>query len=72
MSAPTEYKFSGWMGLDNESYKGQLVEGEYEVKPFEENDVDIKISHCGICGTFSLPYSKTSLASASRETKNKD
>ncbi|CCX05361.1 chaperonin 10-like protein [Pyronema domesticum] len=51
MSAPTEYKFSGWMGLDNESYKGQLVEGEYEVKPFEENDVDIKVSHCGICGS---------------------
>lgn len=52
MSTPTtNYKFRGWIGLDENSAKGNLVEGEYEVKPFEETDVDIKISHCGICGT---------------------
>lgn len=28
-----------------------MVWKEYEPKPFEENDVDIKITHCGICGS---------------------
>lgn len=46
-----EYKFSGWVGLDANSV-GNLVEQEYNVKPFEETDVDIKITHCGICGKF--------------------
>ncbi|KAI5851036.1 hypothetical protein BZA05DRAFT_430378 [Tricharina praecox] len=45
-----EYKFSGWVGLDANSV-GNLVEQEYNVKPFEETDVDIKITHCGICGS---------------------
>ncbi|KAF8243424.1 zinc-binding dehydrogenase [Wilcoxina mikolae CBS 423.85] len=46
-----QYKFCGWMGLDAKSVEGNLVEREYEVKPFDENDVDIKITHCGICGS---------------------
>jgi hypothetical protein len=45
-----EYNFRGWIGLDAQSADGNLVEREYEVKTFEENDVDIKITHCGICG----------------------
>ena len=45
------YKFEGWMGLDAESAKGKLVWQEFKPKPFEETDVDIEITHCGICAT---------------------
>lgn len=45
------YKFQGWMGLDKDATKGQMVWQEYEPKTWTENDVDIKITHCGICGS---------------------
>ncbi|KAG4421367.1 hypothetical protein IFR04_005550 [Cadophora malorum] len=45
------YKFAGWMGLDKESEKGKMVWQEYEPKTWTEDDVDIKITHCGICGS---------------------
>jgi alcohol dehydrogenase (NADP+) len=44
------YKFQGWMGLDKDSVKGKMVWQEYEPKTWTEDDVDIKITHCGICG----------------------
>lgn len=47
----TDYKFSGWMGLDKESVKGKMVWQEYEPKTWTEDDIDIKITHCGICGS---------------------
>ncbi|KIX04500.1 uncharacterized protein Z518_05370 [Rhinocladiella mackenziei CBS 650.93] len=47
----TSYKFQGWMGLDPESANGKMVWREFEPKPFEDTDVDIRITHCGICGT---------------------
>lgn len=47
----SEYKFQGWMGLDKASSQGNMVWQEYTPKPFEETDVDIKITHCGICGS---------------------
>ncbi|KAK3074654.1 hypothetical protein LTR53_002732 [Teratosphaeriaceae sp. CCFEE 6253] len=47
-----DYKFKGWLGKDKESAKGNMVWGEFpKVKPFEETDVDIQITHCGICGS---------------------
>lgn len=46
-----EYKFQGWLGLDAESVNGKMVWKEYEPKPFEETDVDIKITHSGVCGS---------------------
>lgn len=45
------YKFEGWMGLDAESAKGKLVWQRFDPKPFEETDVDIEITHCGVCAT---------------------
>jgi len=47
----TDYKFKGWVGLDKDSVNGKLVEQEYEPKPWEETDVDIEITHCGVCGS---------------------
>lgn len=49
MSSPA--KFEGWLGKSPESVKGNMVWGEFEPKKFEETDVDIKITHCGICGS---------------------
>lgn len=46
-----DYKFEGWMGLDKDSADGKMVWQEFEPKPWEETDVDIKITHCGICGS---------------------
>lgn len=51
MSLPQAPKtFQGWLGKDKSSI-GNLEFGEYEPKPFEETDVDIAITHCGICGS---------------------
>lgn len=49
MSVP--YKFQGWMGLDKDSVHGKMVWQEFEPKTWTEDDVDIKITHCGICGS---------------------
>jgi alcohol dehydrogenase (NADP+) len=43
--------FQGWMGLDKDSAEGNMVWQSFEPKKWEETDVDIKISHCGICGS---------------------
>lgn len=47
----TDYKFEGWVALDKTAGKGNMVWQEFEPKEWEETDVDIKISHCGICGS---------------------
>ncbi|KAL2865858.1 NAD(P)-dependent alcohol dehydrogenase [Aspergillus lucknowensis] len=49
--AQQDYKFEGWLGLDEKSAAGNMVWREFEPKPWEETDVDIKITHCGICGS---------------------
>lgn len=45
----SDYKFEGWLGMDEHSM-GKMQWKEYQPKPFEETDVDIQISHSGICG----------------------
>lgn len=47
----TDYKFAGWMGLDKDSVNGKMVWQEYDPKPWAETDVDIKITHSGICAS---------------------
>lgn len=48
MAAP---KFEGWLGKTPESVKGKMEWGPYEPKKWTEDDVDIEISHCGVCGS---------------------
>ncbi|KAK4502367.1 hypothetical protein PRZ48_005792 [Zasmidium cellare] len=43
--------FEGWCGLAPDSADGKMVWQGYEPKPWEEDDVDIEISHCGVCGS---------------------
>ncbi|CRK18658.1 Methylthioribulose-1-phosphate dehydratase [Verticillium dahliae VDG1] len=47
----TDYKFEGWLGHDASSAEGKMVWGEFEPKKWTEEDVDIQVSHCGICGS---------------------
>ena len=47
----TDYKFMGWMGLDKDADQGKMVWQEFEPKTWEETDVDIKVTHCGVCGS---------------------
>ncbi|KAL8650638.1 MAG: hypothetical protein Q9226_005059 [Calogaya cf. arnoldii] len=39
-------RFEGWFGLDKDTGVGGMKWQEFEPKKFEENDVDIKITHC--------------------------
>ncbi|KAH8724266.1 chaperonin 10-like protein [Phaeosphaeriaceae sp. PMI808] len=43
--------FQGWLGKDETSIKGKMEWGDFEPKKWSEDDVDIEISHCGICGS---------------------
>lgn len=45
------YKFEGWVGEDASSVEGHLVWKEFQPKQWEETDVDIKITHCGVCAS---------------------
>ena len=47
----TDYKFQGWLGHDPSSVEGKMQWQQYEPKTWEETDVDIKVTHCGICGS---------------------
>ncbi|KAH8755190.1 putative zinc-binding alcohol dehydrogenase [Hyaloscypha sp. PMI_1271] len=47
----TDYKFEGWLGSDKSSVDGKMVWQEFEPKEWEETDIDIKVTHCGICGS---------------------
>ncbi|KAH8900339.1 putative NADP-dependent alcohol dehydrogenase C 2 [Thozetella sp. PMI_491] len=47
----TENKFHGWLGESPESAHGKMVWKEFTPKTWTEDDVDIKITHCGICGS---------------------
>lgn len=49
MAAPTS--FEGWLGKTPESVKGKMEWGSFEPKKWTEDDVDIEISHCGVCGS---------------------
>lgn len=43
--------FEGWLGKDVEAVNGKMEWGSFEPKKWTEDDVDIEISHCGICGS---------------------
>jgi alcohol dehydrogenase (NADP+) len=47
----TDYKFEGWCGLDPDSVHGNMVWQAYTPKIWAETDVDIRVTHSGICGS---------------------
>ncbi|KAK9477072.1 chaperonin 10-like protein [Lipomyces japonicus] len=44
-------QFTGWVGLDAKSVEGNLVKTTFTPKTWTEDDIDIKISHCGVCAS---------------------
>ncbi|KAI9825664.1 MAG: hypothetical protein M1832_001008 [Thelocarpon impressellum] len=51
MAGTTDYEFQGWLGLDKSATEGKMQWGSFEPKKWEETDIDIKVTHCGICGS---------------------
>lgn len=47
----TNYKFEGWLGHGPDAAEGNMSWGEFEPKTWQEDDVDIQVTHCGVCGT---------------------
>ncbi|KAI0477372.1 zinc-binding dehydrogenase [Xylariaceae sp. FL0804] len=45
------YKFHGWKGYDASSAEGKMVWEEFEPKAWEETDIDIQVTHCGMCAS---------------------
>ncbi|KAH8649266.1 chaperonin 10-like protein [Xylariales sp. PMI_506] len=50
-SLSADYKFEGWRAVDPAAADGKMVWAEFSPKKWEETDVDIKITHSGICGS---------------------
>ncbi|CAM1503123.1 Fc.00g078990.m01.CDS01 [Cosmosporella sp. VM-42] len=50
MTAPPLTSTQGWVALDKAAI-GKLVWQELPLRPPEESDVDIEVTHCAICGT---------------------
>ncbi|KAJ6259214.1 NADP-dependent alcohol dehydrogenase [Drechslerella dactyloides] len=44
-------KFNGWVGKDAAAADGNLIYEEFQPKRWEETDVDIEVTHCGMCGS---------------------
>ncbi|KAJ4394756.1 hypothetical protein N0V93_003976 [Gnomoniopsis smithogilvyi] len=51
MGSTTDYKFEGWTAHDPSAIEGNMKWQEIKPKAWEETDVDIKITHCGMCGS---------------------
>lgn len=61
MAAQTNPHFQGWLGKTPDSVNGKMEWGDFEPKKWTEDDVDIEISHCGICGSDLHSRSRTAL-----------
>ncbi|KAL6898426.1 putative zinc-binding alcohol dehydrogenase [Trichoderma evansii] len=46
-----DIKFEGWVGLDATAASGHMVWRPFKPKPWEETDIDIKVTYSSICGT---------------------
>ncbi|KAL4730843.1 hypothetical protein ACLX1H_002885 [Fusarium chlamydosporum] len=46
----TQNTFQGWVA-EKSLKEGEMVWRDYEMKPFEETDIELRITHCGVCGT---------------------
>jgi D-arabinose 1-dehydrogenase-like Zn-dependent alcohol dehydrogenase len=43
--------FKGWLAHNRDAAKGNMEWGFFKPKPWEETDIDIRISYCGICSS---------------------
>lgn len=50
-SMSTNDRWEGWVGFDSEAARGNMVWAEFEPKPWEETDIDIRVTHSSVCGS---------------------
>jgi alcohol dehydrogenase (NADP+) len=50
MSSATS-DFNGWVAHDPSAADGNMKWGNFEPKTFEDTDIEMDISHCGVCGS---------------------
>ncbi|KAF2831749.1 GroES-like protein [Ophiobolus disseminans] len=43
--------FNGWVAHDPSAAEGKMEWGTYQPKAFEQTDIEMDISHCGVCGS---------------------
>ncbi|KAI4609825.1 uncharacterized protein J4E88_004477 [Alternaria novae-zelandiae] len=43
--------FKGWVAHDPSAADGNMQWGDYTPKKFESTDIEMEISHCGVCGS---------------------
>jgi len=46
-----DYEFQGWLGHGPDAVDGNMQWGPFEPKTWTEDDVDIQVTHCGMCGS---------------------
>ncbi|KAJ4299848.1 hypothetical protein N0V90_005094 [Kalmusia sp. IMI 367209] len=51
MASTSAQTFEGWVAHDASAAQGNMKWGDYEPKPFEETDIELDITHCGVCGS---------------------
>jgi alcohol dehydrogenase (NADP+) len=49
MASPSE--FHGWLAHNKTAASGTMTWSAFPLKPFNHIDINIRVSHCGICGT---------------------
>ncbi|KAL6703144.1 hypothetical protein ACN47E_010137 [Coniothyrium glycines] len=50
-SALEPSSFEGWIAHDAKAAAGNMQWGHFEPKTFEPTDIEMEISHCGVCGS---------------------
>ncbi|KAM0335176.1 hypothetical protein ACHAQA_000217 [Verticillium albo-atrum] len=69
-----DYEFQGWLGYSPEAADGKMEWGSFEPKTWTEDDIDIQVTHCGICGsdihTLSSGWGPSNYRKAVRVGKN--
>lgn len=48
---PHDYTFRGWIAHDKTAAQGNMKWETFSPKPWQETDVDIQVTHSGICGS---------------------
>lgn len=49
--ATDQQKFVGWVAHDKDAVNGNMKWEEFNTKTWSEDDVDIEVTHSGICGS---------------------
>src|SRR5262245_49071152 len=51
MTSASTTTFEGWVAFDPSAAKGNMKWTTYEPKSFQDSDIEMAITHCGVCGS---------------------